>query len=68
MANLAPASNVQAAAVAGFLAAVIEHICEANGIDIPPDVSASLPLALSVVVAHIWDLCTGGNIKDAPKP
>lgn len=61
MANLIPASNVQAAAVAGFVALLVEHLCAANNIVLPPDVSGALPGFLAIVVAHAWDLCTGGN-------
>lgn len=61
MANLTPATNVQVAAVAGFLSAIIEHACAANGVVIPPDVSASLPAVVTVLVAHFWDMATGAN-------
>lgn len=64
MANFTPAGNVQAATIAGFLAVLIEHVCAANGIIIPPDVSASLPGVLVILTAHLWDMATGGN---APK-
>jgi hypothetical protein len=61
MSNFVPASNVQAATVAGFVAVLIEHVCTANGIVIPPDVSSSLPGVLIVLVAYIHDAVTGGN-------
>jgi hypothetical protein len=63
MANLTPASNVQAATIAGFLAVLVEHLCAANGIVIPSDVSAALPGVLIVLVAHLWDMATGDNVK-----
>lgn len=55
MASLVPASNVQAATIAGFIAVLVEHVCSANGIVIPPDVSSALPGALVVIVAYIHD-------------
>lgn len=61
MANLIPASNVQAATIAGFIAVLIEHVCSANGIVIPPDVADALPSVLVIAVAHIWDMATGAN-------
>lgn len=61
--NVAPATNVQVAAVAGFVAVLIEHLCTANGIIIPEDVSSALPGVLIIAVAHIWDMSTGGNAK-----
>lgn len=61
MGNLTPASNVQAATLAGFLAVLLEHLCTANGIIIPPDVSSALPGVLIVLVAYIHDTITGGN-------
>lgn len=72
MANLAPASNIQAATLAGFIAVLIEHVCAANGIIIPEDVSTALPGVLVILVAHIWDVATGANAKasvsDTPRP
>lgn len=65
MANLTPASNVQTATVAGFIAVCILHICAANNIVIPPDVADSLPGVMVVLVAYVHDLITGAN---APKP
>lgn len=65
MATITPATNVQVAAVAGFLSAIIEHICKSNGVDIPDDVSAGLPAVVAVLVAHFWDMATGGNAKPA---
>lgn len=64
--NVTPASNVQAATVAGFLAVLVEHLCQANGIIIPPDVADALPSVLVIVVAHLWDMATGGN-KPTPE-
>lgn len=61
MPNLNPASNIQAATVAGFIAVLIEHVCTANGVVIPPDVSAAFPGALAVIVAHVWDVWNGTN-------
>lgn len=55
MANLTPASNVQAATVAGFIAVLVEHLCTANGIDIPPDVADALPGLFVVLVAYAHD-------------
>ena len=65
MANLTPASNVQTATVAGFVAVLILHVCAANNIVIPPDVADSLPGVMVVLVAYIHDLISGAN---APKP
>lgn len=61
MANYVPATNVQIATVAGFLSAIIEHICKANGIIIPDDVSAGLPAVVALLVAHGVDLWQGTN-------
>lgn len=61
MANITPASNIQAATLAGFIAVLIEHVCTANGIIIPPDVSDALPGVLAILTAHIWDMATGEN-------
>ena len=61
MANLNVASNVQAATVAGFIAVCVLHVCQANGIVIPPDVAEALPGALAVLVAYIHD-CVGSSI------
>lgn len=65
MSNMVPASNVQAAAVAGFFAAVIEHVCESYGVQVSPDVMASLPAFLAITVAHIWDICSDGTAKSS---
>lgn len=59
--NITPATNVQVAAIAGFIAVLVEHICKANAIIIPDDVSTAMPGAIAVLVAHIWDVCTGDN-------
>jgi hypothetical protein len=61
MSNLPVASNIQAATVAGFIAVLTEHLCTANGIIIPQDVSAALPGFLAIVVAHVWDCVQGTN-------
>ncbi len=61
MTNLAPATNVTVATIAGFLSAVIEHICKANGIAIPEDVSSGLPAVVALLVAHGMDLWQGTN-------
>jgi len=67
MSNLTPASNIQAATIAGFIAVLIEHVCSANGIIIPPDVSSTLPGVLVILTAHIWDVTTGDNKKTDQK-
>lgn len=59
--NISPASNIQAATVAAFLAVCVLHICAANNIIIPPDIADALPGVLAIVVAHIYDLATGDN-------
>lgn len=61
MANIAPASNVQAAAFAGFISVMVLHVCAANDIIIPADVADSLPGAIAVLVVHIWDCWQGTN-------
>lgn len=66
MANMVPAGNVQAAALAGFIALLMEHLCQANGIIIPQDVSEALPGVFAIIVAHISDLITGAN-KPTPQ-
>lgn len=66
MANIVPATNIQAAAVAGFITTLILHVCAANGIVIPPDVADALPGVLALLVAHISDMVTGDNKKTTP--
>lgn len=61
MASIPVAQNVQAATIAGFLAVLLEHVCSANGIVIPPDVADALPSVLVIAVAHLWDCMTGEN-------
>lgn len=61
MANLTPASNIQAATVAGFIAVCVLHVCQANGIIIPQDVADALPGVLAIIVAHVWDVLNGEN-------
>lgn len=61
MANITPAGNIQAATAAGFVAVLIEHVCAANGIVIPPDVADGLPGILIVIVAYVHDCITGEN-------
>ena len=61
--NVAPASNVQAATVAAFLSALIEHVCTQYGYAMSPDMEASLPAVIAIVVAHLWDMFTGENSK-----
>lgn len=68
MVNTVPAGNVQAAAVAGMITIGILHICAANNIIIPQDVSDSISLAMPVIVAHLWDMLTGGNLKKVCPP
>lgn len=63
MANIVPAGNIQAAAVAGFIVTLVLHVCAANDIVIPPDVADALSGLLAVIVAHVYDMCTGGNVK-----
>lgn len=59
--NIQPASNIQAATVAGFIAVCVLHTCQANGIVIPPDVADALPGVLAILVAHLWDCLSGDN-------
>lgn len=66
--NVSPATNIQVAAVAAFLSATIEHICKAHGFTMTDDMSAALPAAVAVAVAHLWDLATGGNTKAEALP
>lgn len=61
MANVVPAGNVTAGALGGFITVLVLHVCAANDIIIPPDVSDSLPYAFAVLIAHVWDMYTGGN-------
>lgn len=63
MANIVPANNVAAGAFGGFITVLVEHVCTANGIILPPDVADALPYAFAVVIAHAWDVWTGGNAK-----
>lgn len=55
------APNVQAAAIAAVIAPIILHVLTQYGLTLPPDAEDALPGAVAVVVAHVWDLCTGGN-------
>ncbi len=50
-----PAPNVTAGTFGGFVAVLVLHMCAANGVIVPPDVADSLPYALAVVIAHLWD-------------
>jgi ABC-type uncharacterized transport system permease subunit len=61
--NVTPASNVTAGAFGGFVTVLVLHVCAANNIVIPPDVADSLPYAFAVVIAHLYDMLTGGNAK-----
>lgn len=61
MDNLKMAPNVQIATIAGFLSAIIEHVCKANGVEIPDDISAGLPAIVALLVAHIVDIYQGTN-------
>ena len=61
--QMQPANNVTAAAFGGFIAVLVEHVCQANGIIIPPDVAEALPYAFAVLIAHIYDMATGGNAQ-----
>lgn len=67
MPNMIPATNIQAAAIAGLVVTLIEHVCAANGINIPSDVSDALPGLLALIVAHIADMITGDNKKSDQK-
>jgi uncharacterized membrane protein len=64
--NVQPANNIQLAAVAGFTALLVEHLCQANGITIPTDIADALPGVMAILVAHLYDLFTGEN--KPPKP
>ena len=69
--NAVPAGNVTAGAFGGFVAVLVLHVCAANNITIPPDVADSLPYAFAVIIAHVYDMATGGNSKppqEAQKP
>lgn len=65
MPNIIPAGNVQAAIIAGFFSVIIEHVSKAHGYELPEDISASLPAVMTIIVAHVWDMITGGNKKPA---
>lgn len=67
MVSIAPAANVTAGAFGGFVAVMVLHICAANNINIPPDVSDALPYAFAMAITHIWDCFTGDNKPNAPK-
>lgn len=58
MANIAPAGNVQAAAIAAFATPIMEHILTANGVILPPDALAAAPGAIAVVIAYMIDVFT----------
>lgn len=68
MATITPASNLQAATVAGFIATLVLHVCAANDITIPPDVADALPGLFALLVAHIWDMVTGENKPCSEQP
>ena len=68
MANMTPAGNVQAAAIAAFISPIIEHICSANGIVIPPDASAALPGAVTVLVAYLADVFFTPSASGSAEP
>lgn len=59
MQSVAP--NVQLAAVAAFLATLIEWAFSSYGHPLPPTVADGLPGFLAVVVAHGYDVLTGEN-------
>ncbi len=61
-----PALNVQLAAVAGFLALVVEHAFADYGHTLPDDIRAGLPGFIVIVVAHLSDLFTGDNHDSGP--
>lgn len=61
--NLIPAGNIQFAALAAFIVSLIEHLCTANGIIIPADVSSGLTGLVAVLAAHVADMVTGDNKK-----
>ena len=67
MANLVPASNLQAAAVAGAIVTLIQHFVVSQGGNISPDVANALTALTTVLVAHLWDVVTGEN-DVPPKP
>lgn len=56
-----PAPNVQAAAVAGMLIELLEHALKAYGYSLSPDMGNALTGLVAVIVAHGYDLLTGGN-------
>lgn len=63
MPNIMPANNVVAGAVAGAVVTIGQHYMVNYGIQITPDVSNSLTVAVSVGVAHLWDVMTGQNVS-----
>lgn len=63
MENLKPAPNIQLASIAGFLSVGILHICQANGIIIPPDVASSLPAFIVAIVAWAHDYFSNSTLR-----
>lgn len=68
MADFKPAQNVQAAIVAGALVTAAQHALSAYGYTLSPDVANGLTAFVTVLVAHVWDVCTGQNAPCAPAP
>lgn len=68
MANLIPASNLQAAAVAGAIVTIVQHFVVSQGGEISPDIANALTALVTVLVAHLWDVVTGENNDPATKP
>ena len=62
MTNLTPAANVQAAAVAGLLITVLEDVLSRHGVTLSPDIANGLTAFAAILVAHLWDMLTGGNV------
>lgn len=66
--NVLPAGNIVAGAFGGIIAAVAEHFLAAHGIQLPPDVADALPGAFAVLIAHAYDMATGGNLPRTLSP
>ena len=58
-----PANNVLFGFFGGIIAFALMHYAKLFGYDVPTDISTALPAAVSVAMAHGWDVWTGENKK-----
>lgn len=63
MTNITPAANVQAAAAAGLIITLLEDVLSRHGVTLSPDIANGLTAFAAVMVAHVWDMLTGDNVK-----